>query len=168
MGGGYDATDVLIEDVPPNVDKTTVMWKNIPNNCSRDDLLELMNTEGFAGCYNFFYSPVDFTSSALLGYAFVNFASPNEANRFLYHFQGYSRWGTGSEKVSQLTWSENLQGLEGHIDRYRNSPVMHEDVSDEKKPVLFQDGERITFPEPTKKIRAPHVRACFQKMRAPR
>merc|ERR1712072_1336591 len=96
--GGYDATDVLTEDVPPNVDKTTVMWKNIPNNCSRDDLLELMNTEGFAGCYNFFYSPVDFASSALLGYAFVNFVSPKEASRFLYHFQGYSRWRTGSEK----------------------------------------------------------------------
>merc|ERR1719456_2182896 len=83
----------LVNDDPT---KTTVMWRNLPNNYGRDGLLELLNNEGFAGSYNFFYSPVDFSSNALLGYAFVNFVSHDEANRFLGHFQGYSRWNMGS------------------------------------------------------------------------
>lgn len=147
-------------------EKTTVMWRNIPNNYSRDDLLELINNEGFTGAYNFFYSPVDFTSNALLGYAFVNFVTNDEAKRFLGHFQGYQRWSLTSEKIAEVTWSDPLQGLEGHIERYRNSPVMHKDISDDKKPLLFEAGQRIIFPAPTKKIRAPHVRGCLQKTRA--
>merc|ERR1719231_2049328 len=67
--------------------KTTVMWKNIPNNYTRDDLLRLVDSEGFAGNYDFFYSPVDFTSNALVGYAFVNFVSTEAANRFYDRFE---------------------------------------------------------------------------------
>lgn len=146
--------------------KTTLMWKNLPNNYRRGNLLELMNEQGFAGTYNFFYAPVDFTSDALLGYAFVNFVSTAEANRFKEHFQGFTEWTLQSEKVSDLAWSDPLQGLEGHIERYRNSPVMHQDISDDKKPMVLVDGQCIPFPAPTKKIRAPHVRGCLQKVRA--
>lgn len=140
--------------------KTTVMWKNLPNNYTRDDLLALVDASGFASAYDFFYSPIDFTSNALVGYAFVNFVSTEQADKFYYHFQDFTAWTLKSEKVSMVTWSHPLQGLEGHIERYRNSPVMHEDVSDDKRPVLFKDGVRIPFPEPTKKLRAPHLKDC--------
>jgi len=140
--------------------RTTVMWRNLPNNYSRDDLLELLDSQGFAGSYDFFYSPLDFTSNSLMGYAFLNFVSAEEADRFFYHFQGFTQWSLKSDKVCQVTWSQPLQGLEGHIERYRNSAVMHPDVSDDKKPVLFKDGQRIPFPMPTKKIRAPKLKEC--------
>jgi len=140
--------------------KTTVMWRNIPNNFVRNDLLELLDTHGFKGTYDFFYSPVDFTSNALVGYAFINFVSNADADRFYESFQGFTAWSLKSEKVSEVAWSQPLQGLEGHIERYRNSPVMHPDVSEDRRPLLFKDGTKIPFPKPTKKIRAPHLKEC--------
>merc|ERR1712046_234768 len=60
--------------------RTTVMWRNIPNNYSRDQLLELIDNFGFQGTYNFFYAPFDFTRGALVGYAFINFEATCHAN----------------------------------------------------------------------------------------
>lgn len=167
MAGGYpDLTDASGQSADPSAskDKTTVMWKNLPNNYTRDDLLALIDSKDFRGSYDFFYAPVDFTSQALVGYAFVNFVSTKEADRFYDCFQNYKDWPTlKSEKVSVVTWSQPLQGLEGHIERYRNSPVMHPDVADDKRPVLFRGGERIPFPPPTKKLRPPHLKDCRPK-----
>jgi len=148
----------------PSMGNTTVMWRNIPNNYSRDDLLELINSEGFAGSYDFFYAPTDFSSNSLVGYAFINFVCMEEADRFFHHFQGFNRWTLMSVKVSEVTWSQPLQGLSGHIERYRNSPVMHPDVPDEVRPVLLQNGQKVTFPPPTKKLRAPHLKDCRSRV----
>merc|ERR1719408_676705 len=81
--------------------QTTVMWRNIPNNFTRDDLLKLIDNAGFEGTYDFFYSPVDFTSNALVGYAFINFCTTPDADRFYEHFQGFTEWTLKSEKVSE-------------------------------------------------------------------
>ena len=48
-----------------------------------------------------------------------------------------------------------LRGLEAHVERYRNSPVMHRSVPDQYKPVIFKDGVRKPFPRATKKVKAP-------------
>merc|ERR1712226_532866 len=79
MPGGYNPRGAAEKERSPasaggnDGNKSTVMWKNLPNNYNRDDLLNLVNSHGFTGAYDFFYSPIDFTSSALVGYAFVNF-----------------------------------------------------------------------------------------------
>jgi len=137
---------------------TTVMMRNLPNNYSRAMLLELMDDEGFNGAYDFIYLPIDFSSTASFGYAFINFVSPPEAERFREHFQNFSKWSVTSEKVCDVTWSNVHQGLAAHIDRYRSSPVMHDDMPDECKPAAFANGKRAPFPPPLKKIRAPRIR----------
>merc|ERR1719160_1664230 len=131
--------------------KTTVIWRNLPNNYTRDGLLELINSYGFQGSYNFFYSPVDFSTNALVGYAFINFVSTAEAQRFFSCFKGFTAWTLNSVKVSEVAWSQ-LQGLEDHLERYRNSAVMHPEVADDKRPALFQEGIRVFFPAPTKRL----------------
>lgn len=133
---------------------SSVMVRNLPNDYARNALLELMNTEGFEGKYDFVYLPIDFRSGCGLGYAFINFLSLQIAQEFREHFSGYNRWTVKSDKVCEVTGS-SLQGLDAHIERFRNSPVMHESVLDDQKPAMFQGSERISFPEPTKKIRAP-------------
>lgn len=138
--------------------QTTVMLRNIPNNYNREMVLELLEAEGFKGCYDFVYLPMDFHRMAGLGYAFVNLVSTEEANRVKQHFEDFSRWTLASQKICKVSWGEPLQGLEAHIERYRNSPVMHEDVPDKYKPVLYDKGERVAFPPPTKKIRPPRVK----------
>ena len=45
--------------------------------------------------------------------------------------------------------------VQAHVERYRNSPVMHRSVPDEYKPVIFKNGVRKNFPRPTKKVKAP-------------
>jgi len=138
--------------------RTTVMLRNMPNNYSRTMLLELLDAEGFAGQYDFLYLPMDFQSRASLGYAFINFTSSDSAESFWRVFEGYSNWAIPSRKMSGVSWSGPHQGLEAHIERYRNSPVMAESTPDEYKPILFDCGVRIPFPAPTRRIRAPRVR----------
>jgi len=139
--------------------RSTVMLRNMPNNYTRDMLLELVDSMGFECCYDFAYLPVDFKSQAGLGYAFINFVNSIEAQRWFDEFEGFSDWKVPSEKVCTVTWGSPYQGLEAHVERYQNSPVMHQSIPDEWKPVLFNEqGVRIPFPAPTKAIKTPKVR----------
>jgi hypothetical protein len=121
-------------------------------------LLSLLDSEGFSGQYDFVYLPIDFKSHASLGYAFVNLSTTDAAESCWKVFEGFNKWVVPSSKVCSVNWSTPFQGLDAHVERYRNSPVMHEHVPDEYKPMLFADGQRLTFPPPTKKIRAPRIR----------
>jgi hypothetical protein len=138
--------------------RTTVMIRNMPNNYTRDMLLELVDSIGFAGTYDFAYLPIDFNSQAGLGYAFINFATVADAQNAFERFEGFSNWKVPSEKVCTVTWSSPTQGLAAHIERYKNSPVMHHSLADQWKPVLFQQGMRVAFPPPSKPIKTPKVR----------
>lgn len=144
--------------VPDPEGRTTVMLRNLPNNYTRDMLLELIDSLGFRGQYDFLYLPIDFQTQACLGYAFVNLVDSGVVPAFWRAFDGFSNWSLPSRKVCYISWSGPHQGLEAHIDRYRNSPVMHPDVGDECKPLIFKDGARVMFPLPTKSIRPPRVR----------
>jgi len=137
---------------------TTVMMRNLPNGFTRSMLLDLIDSEGFLGLYDFAYLPVDFSSGLSLGYGFINLVSPSDANEFSKHFSGFTKWNVPSDAVCTVTWGEPYQGLSQHVERYRNSPVMHSSVPDEWKPILLVNGARVEFPAPTKRIKAPKVR----------
>lgn len=139
-------------------ERTSVMLRNLPNDYTLTMLLALLDAEGFKGRYDFAYLPVDFTRWAGFGYAFVNMASHQDALAAWRHFQGFESWQVSSQKVCEVCWGDPLQGLAAHIERYRNSPVMHEGVPDGCKPAVFTEGCRIPFPPPTKRIRAPRAK----------
>jgi len=136
----------------------TLMLRNLPNNYSRNMLLSLLESEGFTGQYDFLYLPVDFKSHASLGYAFVNLCNTEAAESCWKVLEGFNKWVVPSPKVCSVNWSTPFQGLDSHVDRYRNSPVRLENVPDKYKPMLFTGTDRVTFPSPTKKIRAPRIR----------
>lgn len=133
--------------------RTTVMLRNMPNNYSRKMLIELMDSEGFAGQFDFVYLPIDFETKACLGYAFINMIDSASAMRFWQVFDGFCRWAIPSRKVSGVSWSGPHQGLEAHVERYRNSSIMSDSTPDEYKPAIFRNGVRIPFPVPTRKLR---------------
>jgi len=140
----------------PEEQRTTIMLRNLPNDYSRDMLMELLNDKGFESCYDFLYLPMDTKRKVGLGYAFLNLVSHADAVRAFDELDGLSSWKiSGSAKVLTIAWGHPLQGLEAHMERYRNSSVMHSSVPDEYKPMVFEDGERVSFPEPTGSIRAP-------------
>merc|ERR1712107_460456 len=99
------------------------------------------------------------------GFAFVNWCheNPTVAERALHLFQGFRAWRGLATAVldesciepCEAAWAEPLQGLDRHIQRYRDSPVMHSSVPDEQKPVVFSDGVRVAFPPPTRLIKPP-------------
>merc|ERR1712039_1117033 len=100
----------------------------LPNDYTRDMLLELMDTKGFKGRFDFLYLPMDFKRRSNLGYAFINFVTHEDAERARSLLQDFSEWKMSSKKVLQVLWSSPLQGVAANIERYRNSPVMHQDV----------------------------------------
>jgi len=139
--------------------RTTVMLRNLPNDYNREMLLQLLDAHGFAGHFDFVYLPIDFKRKAGLGYAFVNMTTAAAAEHAFATMQGFVAWQFCSSKVLEVSWGEPLQGLEAHIDRYRNSPVMHADVPENFRPLLFQGGVVVPFPQPTKKVQKPRMKA---------
>lgn len=158
-----DVSVPTLEEAPQHVSaaepqrKTTVIMQKLPVVFSRAMLVELLDAEGFEGSYDFIYMPIGFKSLVAVGYAFINFVSNEEAERFQAKFQGFSQWPVSSENICEVKWSET-QGLVAHIDRYRSSPLMHEGVADECKPAVFAGGARAPFPPPLKQLRAPRIR----------
>jgi hypothetical protein len=140
-------------------ERTTLMLRNLPNNYSLKMLLELIDMQGFAGQYDLIYLPIDFVTKAALAYAFVNFTSHEVAEKCRMAFDGFHKWSIPSKKKCIVSWSAPCQGLQEHIERYRNSPVMHESVPLNFQPALFENGVRVKFPAPTKTVRPPRVRS---------
>ena len=113
----------------PMEEWTTVMLRNLPNNYNRSMILAMLDKEGFEGKYNFLYLPIDFRTRACMGYAFVNLVDPTYVPDFWAKFSGYSNWVVRSKKLCGVSWSEPHQGLESHVERYRNSPIMHRECA---------------------------------------
>ncbi|CAK9103881.1 Meiosis protein mei2 [Durusdinium trenchii] len=148
-------------DLPQQVEvrgATTVMMRNIPSEFTGATLLTLLNRHGFKGSYDLVYLPMDYNNKVGFGYAFINFVDSSWAKTFRGAFEGFTDWGLVSDKVCEVCWSNVLQGVAAHIERYRNSPVMHPMVPETFKPMLFVEGEKVPFPAPTKTIRPPRLR----------
>lgn len=151
---GSDSESVITCGDEPT--RTTIMLRNLPKNLTRDSLLSMLNEKYLIGKYDFVYLPQDYKHHVGFGYAFVNFTKASDAESCMTLFDGYNNWPMPSEKQCTVGWSNQDQhGVEAHIERFRNSPVMHPDVPDEYKPMIFSNGVRVPFPEPTTKIRAP-------------
>jgi hypothetical protein len=142
---------------------TTVMLKNLPTNYTREMLCRLFDNKGFAGQYDFVLLPMDFKTSENRGSAHVNFVDSIVAAQFWDTFQGFCQWWHAwCKEVLEVSWSP-VQGFEAQIERYRNSPLMHESVPDAFKPVIFASGVRCDFPPPTEKVRPPRTRRRLQR-----
>lgn len=140
-------------------DFTTAMVKGLPATFNRDALLELLDSEGYAGLYDFIYVPVDLLTTTHYGFAFVNFVRNEVAIRAMETLQGYQ---LSCGATLDAIWSEPHQGLEAHVQVHRNNPLLHPSLSEAHRPMLFSDGIRIAFPAPTKKIR---LQPLFQQLR---
>merc|ERR1712048_841795 len=151
------------ENTPSDeVPLTTIMLRNIPTDLSRSMVMDMLRSSGFAEHVSFIYLPMNLRSSGNFGYAFVDFDSTEIAEQCKESLNGFTGWSVPSEKVLEVAWSD-AQGLDSHIQRYRDSPIMHASLEDEYKPAIFRNGVRVAFPPPTKPIRAPRVRKGSQE-----
>lgn len=135
-------------------ERTTVMLKNLPGNTPREDLVATLKSRGFGEKVDFLYMPFDLETGGALGYAWVNLQTPADAKLMMRSLEGF-KWSVPSEKRCSVGWCHPFQGLQALVEKYRNSPLMHEVVPDYCRPLLFKDGERIPFPLPTKPLKPP-------------
>jgi len=92
---------------------------------------------------------MDFERELCKGFGFVNFTALEHLERFIDKFDGRQLLASSS-KVCQVALSK-CQGLRANILRYRNSPVMGDEVPERFKPALFVDGQLLPFPAPSGK-----------------
>eukprot|EP00928_Gymnodinium_smaydae_P098648 TRINITY_DN9216_c0_g1_i3.p1 TRINITY_DN9216_c0_g1~~TRINITY_DN9216_c0_g1_i3.p1 ORF type:complete len:502 (+),score=50.08 TRINITY_DN9216_c0_g1_i3:80-1585(+) len=139
--------------------RTTVMLMNVPLGYTTSKLMRTIDSEGFAGMYDFIYVPMDFAARGSSGFAFVNLVDPLVAQRFVAAFNAFSRWLTRSKNVCRAVWAKHHQGLRANVARYRNSSVMGDGVPYDYKPRIFKNGREIPFPPPDRTPPTPVVRA---------
>ena len=74
------------EEVNENAEKTTVMLRNLPNQCTRASLAKFLATTDFAGQFDLVYVPMGRTSN--LGYSFINFMEATSCQHFIKAMNG--------------------------------------------------------------------------------
>ena len=63
--------------------------RNIPNRYTQRELIQELEDLGFAGTFDFLYSPLDKGTMSNVGYAFVNFKSHEHASKCIDAFHNY-------------------------------------------------------------------------------
>ncbi|CAA0816777.1 terminal EAR1-like 1 [Striga hermonthica] len=136
--------------------KTTVMIRNIPYECPRKELINLMDRfclmenakakkEGTSEessstitAYDFLYLPIDFSTKKSRGFAFVNFTSASAVWRFYqaFHLKNWdfiepTRW---TKKIEVVT--AKIQGKDALVNHFSQS--IFDCDSDEYLPVTFR------------------------------
>ncbi|CAK0827711.1 unnamed protein product [Prorocentrum cordatum] len=94
---------------------------------------------------------MNFQRSQNVGYGFLNLTSEEQTSRFFNVFDGFHDWAVDSDHLSSVCWS-NTQGLRANLERYRNSPIMREEVPDTFKPCLLSGGHELALPGPTREF----------------
>jgi len=131
---------------------TTMMLRNIPNKYTQNTLLQEIDDCGFEGLYNFFYLPMDVHNRSNVGYAFINFVHPTDAERFRVAFGEHRFQKYQSRKISSAC-AAHVQGLDDNLRHFENRAVTHA-RNDQYRPIVFKGNQRIDFEEAVAVARA--------------
>jgi len=146
----YSSEEALIlpHDATQDENRTTVMVRNIPTHLSQAAFVTELIARGYRGLFDFVYMPMSLRSNGCFGYAFVNFTCASLALQLKRQLQLLE----ADDKEWRVVWS-SCQGLAANVERYRNSPLMHDTVPADCKPALYDEhGDQVKFPAPTKNI----------------
>lgn len=137
--------------VPPPewAGKSSVMFRNLPCDCTQQTLLAELNQNGFVETFDFFYLPIDKGTGGNRGYAFINFLDASIAWSFKLAYDGRMMSGFNSDKLVSVTPAA-LQGFEANYAHYATSRVKRGDPN--SRPLFFRapsaegDASRLGVP----------------------
>jgi hypothetical protein len=105
---------------------TTVMLCNIPCRVKLEEIIQAVASLGFDGTYDLLHAPgpkrrhPHLTSTTNIGYAFINFVTPEYADQFMKVFTGFCFEGRHSEKVG-LAKLARIQGFHNNYTLIKSS-----------------------------------------------
>jgi len=140
---------------------TTLMFRNVPNCYTQDDLLNELEEFGLGGAFDFVYLPMDKSTKASVGYAFVNFVSPSWAASLLEGEHGlhFSRHRKNKEVIVSVA---HLQGLAANLAHYERIGKKSSKMA-VPRPFVSEDGQ---FFSRRPDVRARHSRGIWGGGRA--
>eukprot|EP00746_Dinoflagellata_sp_MGD_P157650 gnl/MRDRNA2_/MRDRNA2_86274_c0_seq2.p1 gnl/MRDRNA2_/MRDRNA2_86274_c0~~gnl/MRDRNA2_/MRDRNA2_86274_c0_seq2.p1 ORF type:complete len:310 (+),score=77.73 gnl/MRDRNA2_/MRDRNA2_86274_c0_seq2:76-1005(+) len=96
---------------------TTMHIRNIPNRCTKEEVLDHINKLGFEGQYDLFHMPLDKKARSNLGFAFINFMEAEAAAKFQQSLKGTSVSGSRvpNSKKTCTCAPANVQGIDNYI-----------------------------------------------------
>mmetsp|Transcript_118321 Transcript_118321/g.314895 ORF Transcript_118321/g.314895 Transcript_118321/m.314895 type:complete len:354 (-) Transcript_118321:322-1383(-) len=130
-------------DCVTNGTVTTMMLRNIPNKYTQTSLLKEINEVGFGGTYDFFYLPMDVHNRSNVGYAFINFEMPQDAERFRRAFSDHRFQRFHSRKIGSVCVA-HVQGLDANLRHFENRAVTQA-RNDQYRPIVLQGQQRLDF-----------------------
>jgi hypothetical protein len=122
-----------------------MMLRNIPNKYTQGKLLQELDECGFSGTYNFFYLPMDVHNRSNVGYAFINFNEPADAERFFQVFSLHRFQRFHSRKVGTVC-TAHVQGLNQNLRHFEHRAVTMA-KNDQYRPIVFNGSARVDFEE---------------------
>lgn len=76
--------DAGVADAAVDMDTvTTLVVRNLPRSLTQQELVQAMEESGYGGTWDFCYLPYKFQARSNFGFAFVNFTSPEMAQKFM-------------------------------------------------------------------------------------
>jgi hypothetical protein len=116
--------------------RTTVMVRHLQGVCARTDFLSFLERCGLGNRYSFFYMPCKEHRNVLAGFAFVNFASPQDVHT-LYGAVASGLWREvcGNSTKSLAVSYARFQGHEALVQHFSLSVVL-QDQDPEKRPIF--------------------------------
>lgn len=144
--GSYAPAWVYGTQWPYCVAPTTLVLGNLPEDLLQEDLIEVLDKEGFSGFYNFLYLPSEADTGRNAGYAIVNLLRHDCGLALAALMHGRSSWCGSRTSECQVTWSVPLQGLPQLIEHYRYHPACEDSVPEDMRPTFFSGGWPRPFP----------------------
>lgn len=128
---------------------TTLQCHGLDRNAALEDLVLALNAEGLAGCYNFVSTPRRLHGDGL-GYAFINFTSPESAALLVEKWQGVPCPHACLGRRVRFSSAEK-QGYHKHVstrglrkfDRIRKTSLWPLVMSEDGRDVVFGSDEAI-------------------------
>jgi hypothetical protein len=121
------------------------MLRNIPNRYTQASLIDELDGVGFSGRYDFFYLPMDVHNRTNVGYAFINFLTPDDAQRFYNIFKEYMFKRHSSKKIAGVS-PAHVQGLLSNLEHFLNRAVT-QSRDGQYRPIVFLDGQKCELQE---------------------
>jgi len=119
---------------------TTLILSDLPNDLLQEDLVEILDKEGFSGFYDFLYLPMDSEFNCNMGHAIVNLTQHGYGLSLSALVHGRSSWCGTPSSPCKVSWSISLQGVEQLLEHYQVHVACRGDVPSDMRPTWFSSG----------------------------